>query len=370
MPLMIGRSFKGDLSEISLPDILEFLRAGRKTGVISFKRDHARKSLYIKEGNVIFATSNISDERLGDLLLTRGKITREQFDQSARLLDGKKRQGKILIELGAITPKDLWDGVQAQIRQIVYSLFNWEYGIFFFSAGELPSQENITADVGLLDLVVEGIRRISDNKVLTNKFPSKEIILARMDYGLKDRMRLEDFEKHVLDLINGQRTVGEICRESEIGEMGSLRVLYLLLSLGYIKVKARKNLIEGDGIDLSQEEARSIVTGYNKMFSYLYRYMMREVGPITEHVLGKYLLEIGESNPAVLKDVILMKDGTLDEEALHENLIALRGKDRKEVLVASLNEFLYSTILAVKRTLGPDHESRVVETLKEIRPEM
>src|SRR5438067_9272319 len=113
--------------------------------------------------------------------------------------------------MGAITPKDLWEGVQYQFRHIVYTLFNWDRGIFFFNSGDLPSHENITADVGLLDLVMEGIRRITDKNVLLNKFPSKEITLARVDYGLKDRLRLEPFEKHVLELINGQRTVADLC---------------------------------------------------------------------------------------------------------------------------------------------------------------
>jgi hypothetical protein len=39
-------------------------------------------------------------------------------------------------------------------------------------------------------------------------------------------------------------------------------------------------------------------------------------------------------------------------------------------LVTSLNEFLYSSILAVKRTLGPEHESRIIESLKDVRPEL
>ena len=45
------------------------------------------------------------------------------------------------------------------------------------------------------------------------------------------------------------------------------------------------------------------------------------------------------------------------------------AESRREVLVSSLNEFLYSSILAVKRTLGPEHESRVIESLKDVRPQ-
>ncbi|HET6266926.1 MAG TPA: DUF4388 domain-containing protein, partial [Acidobacteriota bacterium] len=61
---MIGKHFKGELSALSLPDILEFLRVSRKTGVLSFKKDRIKKSLYVKDGNVIFATSSVPEERL------------------------------------------------------------------------------------------------------------------------------------------------------------------------------------------------------------------------------------------------------------------------------------------------------------------
>lgn len=368
---MIGKRFKGDLSEVSLPDILEFLRVSRKTGVLSFKKDRNRKSLYLKDGNVIFATSNVPEERLGDLLLLWGRISREDFDKSVAMLATKKRQGKILIEMGSISPKQLWGGVQDQIRHIVYSLFDWDSAFFFFSEGELPSQENITADVGISELIIEGIRRIKHPKVLMGKFPSMDVLLSRMDFGLKERVKLEPFEKHVLDLIDGRRTIAEICRDSEIGELESIKVLYLFISIGYIKVKGTRQESEQAVVEeLSAAEIQSILSNYNRMFSYLYRYMMREVGPIAEHVLNKYLMEIRDSHASVLKNVTLKKDGTLDESTLAGNLNWIRADLKKDALVSSLNEFLYSAILAVKRTLGPEHEGHVIETLKDVRPEV
>lgn len=368
---VIGKRFKGDLSEVTLPDILEFLRVSRKTGVLSFKKDRIRKSLYLKDGNVIFATSNVPEERLGDLLLSWQRISKGDYDRSVSMLDTKKRQGKILIEIGAISPKQLWEGVQDQIRQIVYSLFNWESAFFFFSEGELPSKENITADVSISELIIEGIRRIREPGVLLAKFPSRDVLLGRMDFGLKERVKLESFEKHVLDLIDGQRTVSDICRDSEIGELETIKVLYMLVSIGYIKVKGTRQESESTAVEeVSASEIQGIIANYNRMFSYLYRYMMREVGPIAEHVLNKYLLEIRDSNSSVLKNVTLKKDGTLDEGTISGNLNWIRADLKKESLVASLNEFLYSAILAVKRTLGPEHESHVIETLKDVRPEL
>jgi hypothetical protein len=369
---MIGKRFKGDLASVGLPDVLEFLRVTRRTGVLSFRRDRLKKSLHIKDGNVVFATSNVPEERLGDLLLQWGRISKHAYDRSVAMLGSKKRQGRILVEIGALTPKQLWEGVQDQIRHIVYSIFNWENGIFYFAEGELPSKENITADVSISELIVHGIRKIQEASALYSKFPSREVILARMDYGLKERVKLESFERHVLELIDGQKTIEEICHESEIGDSETFKVMYMLLSIGYIKVKGKKSELEDDSAasGISQDEVKEIIGSYNKMYSFLYRYMMREVGPIAEHVLSKYLNDLRENNSTVLKNVSMKKDGTLDESTISGNLNWLRSEIKRESLVNALNEFLYSAILAVKRTLGPDHERQVIETLKDVRPEL
>jgi hypothetical protein len=367
---MIGKSFKGDLGSVSLPDILEFLRMTRKTGVLTLKNKGCRKTLYVKDGNVIFASSSLTEDRLGDLLLASARISKEDYTQSVSMLGSKKRQGKILVEIGAITPKQLWEGVQDQIRHIVFSLYNWDGGSFLFSEKNLPRKENITADVSIAELIIEGIRRIKEPEVILSKFLSRDVILSRVDFGPKEKTRLQPFEKHVFDLIDAQRSIEDICRDSEIGEIETLKVLYLLLSIGHIKVKGRKmeSTTDPSGEGMTSEEANSVIANYNKMFSYLYRYMMREVGPIAEHVLNKYLVEIRDSNSSVFKNVSLRKDGTLDETSISGNLYWIRPEKKREVLVSSLNEFLYSAILAVKRTLGPEHESHVIETLKEIRP--
>ncbi len=52
-----------------------------------------------------------------------------------------------------------------------------------------------------------------------------------------------------------------------------------------------------------------------------------------------------------------------------ENYRAL-AQPRKPALVNGLNEYLYSAVLAVRKTLGEDHERRVLETLKSTRADL
>jgi hypothetical protein len=57
-------------------------------------------------------------------------------------------------------------------------------------------------------------------------------------------------------------------------------------------------------------------------------------------------------------------DGTLDGEVLQANLVDLSGGGRERTLVRGLNELLYSELLVLRKTLGVDHEERVVAALR------
>ncbi len=63
----------GTLEELGLPEILDFLSTMAKTGVLLLRNGNVTKTLHIKRGIVVFATSNIPEERFGEMLLKEGR---------------------------------------------------------------------------------------------------------------------------------------------------------------------------------------------------------------------------------------------------------------------------------------------------------
>src|SRR4029078_2289612 len=125
----------------------------RATGVLTVSQGGARKSLYVKAGHIVFASSNLPNDCLGTNLLREGKITVEEYEASIRAIAKGKRQGKVLVEMGALSPKDLWEGVQFQVQEILYPIFQWEHGEFVFEESAAPEKERITVDVDILHLI-------------------------------------------------------------------------------------------------------------------------------------------------------------------------------------------------------------------------
>jgi hypothetical protein len=361
-PFAVPGGFKGRLAELPLPEILQHLRQTQGTGVLSLVSGGARKALYVKAGRVVFATSNLPNDRLGEILLREGKITVEEYEASIKAITKGKRQGKVLVEMGALSPKDLWDGVQFQVQEVVYSLFQWEDGQFDFEASSLPEKERITVDLDIMDLILAGIRKVDASGPVQGRYPEGHLVLERVT-GETPR-GLELYESHVLNLVDGERSVLEVCRDSEIGDNETLKVLYALLATAILRVKGKKvHTLDQDFVP--EDTIWSVLNSFNQMYGHIFRYMVREVGPIAENVLEKYMGALREQRKDVFAGVKLQKDGTLDAALLERNLNRFPEEERRGRLVDGLNELLYAELLAVKRTLGSDHEANIIKALRE-----
>ncbi|MFI5303555.1 MAG: DUF4388 domain-containing protein [Nitrospiria bacterium] len=130
----------GNYTFNDLPDLLEGLKSRKTTGVMKLHQNKAVKSLFFKEGNLIYASSSENEDRLGDVLLRFGRITQDHYKLSSDLIKKTgKRQGSILVEMGVISPKDLFAGLKIQINEIITSVILWEEGgKYEFSEGDLP----------------------------------------------------------------------------------------------------------------------------------------------------------------------------------------------------------------------------------------
>jgi len=360
-PFAVPGGLRGTLARLPLPDLLRELQDARASGILSLTSGGARKALYFKSGRVVFAASNLPSDRLGEVLLREGKITPAQNEASVRALAQGRRQGRVLVEMGALSPDDLWWAVQQQVREIVFSVFQWGEGQFHFEDSVLPERERITVDLDVTLLVLEGMRRLDSASAPRPGHLDGHLVLEKGDTPATGL--LHAYEQHVLGLVDGERSIVEICHESEVGEGQTLKVLYAFLCTGIARSRGRKvRALDQDFVP--EDTALALLGSFNQMYRYVFNYMVKEVGPIAENVLSKYLGTVREARAEVLQGVALRKDGSLDEAAVERNLGRLGEERRRPALVDALNELLYAELLAVKRTLGAEHEGAIIRTLR------
>src|SRR3989454_3371433 len=102
-------AIKGSLKEASLPDVLQLLALGQKTGCLSIADRSNFGYIYFDKGRICYASIVNRRDRLGDILGKHQKITSNQLDAPIhrQSQERDKKLGEILLGLGGISPKEL-----------------------------------------------------------------------------------------------------------------------------------------------------------------------------------------------------------------------------------------------------------------------
>ena len=224
-PFAVPGGLRGTLARLALPDLLRELQAAGATGILSLTSGGARKALYFRGGRVVFASSNLPSDRLGEVLLREGKITTDQNETSVRGLTQGRRQGRVLVEMGALSPDELWWAVQTQVREIVFSVFQWDEGQFHFEESVLPEKEKITVDLDVTGLVLEGVRRMDPAGVVRGRHPDGYLVVERGETPAEGL--LHPWEEHVLSRLLDENPGVRLAAVQAAGELrlGSARQL-------------------------------------------------------------------------------------------------------------------------------------------------
>jgi hypothetical protein len=232
--------YEDDLSNVPLPEILASIERYKVPGVLTIEGKSFTKRLYLDEGRIIFAMSTDPDERLGEFLLYRKIISQAQYDESVRRLKaGEGRQGKILVEMKVLTPKQLFEYVQLQNQAIVYSAFNWEEGKVHFELGNVKKDEMIKLAVPILKAVFDGIKQIGDPKKLVSRLGTKTVIYGP-SWDLKDvvTLRMDAAEMKLLQMVDGKRSLYELITKGPLAQPQNAKLLYAFSVLKLMEKKS------------------------------------------------------------------------------------------------------------------------------------
>src|SRR5688572_24158809 len=156
-------SLIGNLRTMSLPDILQWIATGRKTGTLHLERRSVQKRIVFRDGNISTSWSNDPRESLGQFLIREGRITEEQlFKALSRQEDEGTLLGMILINDDVVDAPVLRQVLRLKAEETIYDIFGWAEAQFEFKEGEVPRESLVTIDIGVTEVVLEGIRRVDE----------------------------------------------------------------------------------------------------------------------------------------------------------------------------------------------------------------
>ena len=230
-------AIRGSLKEASLPDVLQLLAMGKKSGCLSVAYRTNFGYIYFDKGRISYASVVNRRDRLGDLLVKNGLITQAQLDASITVQERRrdKRLGELLVEQRALTVDQLHVAISVQIQEAVYFLFTWSQGTFNFEPDVVPEDADFLVSINPESLLLEGARRVDEWGLIEKKIPTMDIVFeldhAKMGVSQLD---LTDAQRSVIPLINGTSDVQAIVDASGLVEFEVGKALYGLFMAGFI----------------------------------------------------------------------------------------------------------------------------------------
>jgi Domain of unknown function (DUF4388) len=168
-------SLRGELRTMPLPDVLQWVATGRKTGTLHVERRSVQKRIILRDGHVHSSASNDPRESLGQFLIRLRLITEEQLFRALLAQEEKGRLlGSLLVSDGILTEDDLRQALKAKAEETIYDLFLWPSGQFEFREGEYPEDLHITFETPVTPVILEGIRRVDEWQRIRAVFPSMD----------------------------------------------------------------------------------------------------------------------------------------------------------------------------------------------------
>jgi tetratricopeptide (TPR) repeat protein len=260
-------AIKGSLKEASLPDVLQLLAMGKKTGCLSVTHRNNFGYIYFDKGRICYASIVNRRDRLGDRLVKGGLISQDQLDASlaAQNTQRDKRVGEILISLGALTREDLHAQIRLQIEEAVYYLFTWTQGTFNFEADIHPEDQDLLVAINPESLLLEGARRVDEWSLIEKKIPSFDIVFD-VDRGrlAASGVELTMEQETVINLLDGQRDVSRVIDETGLGEFDVGKALYGLLTAGFLHRVGKSKAPEPAVSEARVEEHRNLGIAFYK----------------------------------------------------------------------------------------------------------
>jgi hypothetical protein len=368
-------TIKGDLDTSSVPELLRSLLASRETGVLTFRRDAVVKTVYIRDGRVVYVTSNDPDERLGESLLVRGKITARQYLQASNMIRPERRLGAILVEMEAVDPEELVPAVEQHVRDILMDLICWNRGDYELVMKDVDLRDVELANVVTLNLstenlILEGIRRCrSWSQVLRGIGGDIEVV--PVPTGVTEvlyKLDLSTEEQEVLAQVNGRSSVEQICQVSYLSDFETCRTLWALLVLGVVRREkagdarsVRESAREGD-VQLDLED---IVERFNQMFGRIYSFLEGRLHGGVDEFMDAALEQVSRQYGKLFDGVDLRAYGRADFEQMLANVADLPAEQRKSLMVSGLNELVFVIQLAVRTRYGAQEAAVISGIIKE-----
>lgn len=220
---------EGNLSVLSLEDVLLLIGAKSHTGVLVLESEEVRASLYFFEGHLVGTDSHLDNRRIGETLVQLRILERIEFES----IIGRHADRNIvltLLDYDKISPEQWNRCAQVRLEEEAVRLFCLTEGDFRFEVGGFSYPELLRMQMPIREFITLGAGLARDWDEIRKRVPlsGSNPRVAGIDGVDFNSLSLSEEEWSVLAQVNGRNSVEYIASQSGIGRLASLRALLAL----------------------------------------------------------------------------------------------------------------------------------------------
>ncbi|GEM_PF-6375981 len=237
----------GQLAPGNVPTLLKRCANMPRPVVLQVTKGSCEKLVYFAGGqvsgaltqNTTTSESGVRWNKLGNLLIREELLSREECDQGMALVTKEPglRFGEALLKLGLIDLVGLRHALTHQAKVTIYSLMLFHEGRYqvFADDGSLPPEESVSIEV--INLIREASHHKSEWTAIRQALPNLNTVLTFCPEGRSklETVNLSPQQESALALIDGKRTINDLCVESAMMDYELYRFLYLMVNAGVLE---------------------------------------------------------------------------------------------------------------------------------------
>ncbi len=369
----------GDAATFPLSDMIAFLGQARWSGVLRVTAAAGERSLLLKDGEVRSAASDSPADRIGEVMVRMGFVTRVQLDHVLNEAP-PSRLGKVLVERGVLKAHDLYRCLNEQISEIFHGIMLTHDGSFALIDQDIEDKAlTHNLSLSMQGLLMDSIRKIDELAQFRKRIPHSRVYVVRKK---PSDGTLEAEEEHLLTHVDGLKTLLELGQLSKVSEFEATRIVYRLLEGGYATLSQTPVSHEPTpAVPVTQSgvaqvpmvgalppralDERKVLTVFNVIFREV-RDEVAQRGNLDMFIASANaaLKGNGVSTSPVLANLAFRDDGTLDDAVMLAQYQRLRteGQMGSEPLM-SLKQALSDVMFFLLFQAGELLESRADEDL-------
>jgi len=356
----------GNLTDLHFSELLSHIWKSERSGRLEIAKEDKKSRADFFEGQIVLVKDSLDEKLLLRIIAEKGLVAKSSLKKFDELVaDNNRTLMRTMLEEGLLPSVNLWECLSDYQKKSLFPVFDWEGAEYFFAPDKPIQKHEILIRFPTPDLILQGVRQMTNETLIQSLFPEDNKSVEILHSEVAGQTRLNPPEEYVLSLIESQKVMRSIYAISELGKMETQKIMLSFFSLGMIGFPVKKKSGHTSQ-EISKTEIFGIMDAFNEKCSYIFKYISKEIGPVALNILEKCIEDTKPLLSPILAKARLAPDGKIETNTVIKGGIALSGEEIKAQLLPGLNEILVALVLAVKKTLGNEHEAILVKNLKKI----